>query len=565
MSERLPTPPALIGLAVGLALFYWGDALPLAPLPQLLGLAVFVELAFLRPDLALLFVPLTAPLYLIPAALPGLRAEPLRLPLHEVALLATLAATVARWAWERRRPTTDERRTTNDERSLVRRYLPHALLLLSGIVGVLLAVPEGRGAALREFRWLIVEPLIFYALLRRSFDERRTTNDARRRRSRRSRVRRTTTSRRTSVVGRWSLVVGQWPAAGAFILGGVLVAALGLLQFAGLDLVPLLGEKQSFSENVVAAGAARRVASVYGHPNNLGLYLGRVWPLAAALALLRRTTNDERRTTNDSPHSPTNGWSLVIGRWSLVFDRWSLGFGLASFVCLAGILVSFSRGAWLGAVAAAGVLALGLTIDDRQPTTDERQTATDDRRPATGLRPVVGGRWSVVGGLSSVVVLAAMAGLALTVRGGLGGGSADARVLLWREAVELIRTHPLGLGLDQFYYYHNPEFGRSIIDPALVGTSEQYASHPHNLVLDAWLNLGPLGLAALAWLTARGFRAGARALRRGPNPLALGVLAAMAAALVHGVVDVFYFVEDLAIVFWLLLALAEREETRNEG
>ena len=503
MSERLSATPALIGMAAGLALFYWGDALPLAPLPQLLGLAIFVELAFLRADLALLAVPFTAPLYLIPAALPGLRAEPLRLPLHEAALLATAAAVAARWAWDRR-ARSRERGAESDSASPtsaarpgalrfdLRRYLPHALFLLAGLAGVALAVPEGRGAALRELRWLVVEPLLLYALLRRSLAD----------------------EHQLGAGGRAALVT-------ALVLSGVLVAALGLLQAIGVDLVPLLGEKQSFSENVVEAGGALRVASVYGHPNNLGLYLGRVWPLAAALALLA---------------------GGAAGRAGQRAKTWLPGrapFALAALVCLAGILVSLSRGAWIGAVAAAAVLALGV-----------RGAAGGERRRRRGAAIAVG----------AVVALAAVGSMALALRGGVGGGSLDARVLLWREALALIQAHPLGLGLDQFYYYHNPEFGRSIIDPSLVGTSEQYASHPHNLLLDAWLNVGPIGLAALGWLVVRFYRQGFAALRRAPDAIALGALAAMTAGLVHGTVDVFYFVEDLAIVFWLLLALAEASE-----
>jgi hypothetical protein len=48
-------------------------------------------------------------------------------------------------------------------------------------------------------------------------------------------------------------------------------------------------------------------------------------------------------------------------------------------------------------------------------------------------------------------------------------------------------------------------------------------------------------------------------VREGGAPLALGALAAMVAALAHGLVDNFYFVPDLAVAFWLLLALIERE------
>ena len=50
--------------------------------------------------------------------------------------------------------------------------------------------------------------------------------------------------------------------------------------------MPLLGRKQCFAPdggpcaNIVADGGVRRVLSVYGHPNNLGLYLGRVMELA---------------------------------------------------------------------------------------------------------------------------------------------------------------------------------------------------------------------------------------------------------------------------------------------
>jgi O-antigen ligase len=489
--ERLSTTPALIGLAAALALFYWGDALPLAPLPQLLALLLLAEFALLRPDLALLFVPATAPLYLIPAEIPGLRAEPVRLPLHEVVLVATAVMTTGRWTFERvRRRPSDDGRGTKAQRnawfsgfvsSFFARYAPHLLLLVAGIIGVALAVPEGRGAALREFRWLIAGPLVFFALLCAQIA--------------------------TDPTQRTRMVV-------ALVTSGSVVALIGLLQFAGLDLAPLFGEKQNFgTANVVDADGLRRATSVYGHPNNLGLFLGRVWPLAAVLAL-----------AGTLPRARSFGGGAL-----------SPAFGVAALLCLGGIAVSFSRGAWLGVVAGGSVLAAGYLWQRN--------------RSSSALVP---------GLIATFAILAVFAGLALSLRGGLGGGSADARVLLWREALALIQAHPLGLGLDQFYYYHNPEFGRSRIDPSLLGTSEQYASHPHNLLLDAYLNVGPLGVVALAWLLVRFFRDGLR--RFGGNTmLALGALAAMTAGLTHGMVDVFYFVEDLAIVFWLLLVLVQPE------
>jgi O-antigen ligase len=123
------------------------------------------------------------------------------------------------------------------------------------------------------------------------------------------------------------------------------------------------------------------------------------------------------------------------------------------------------------------------------------------------------------------------------------------RRLFWRETLALLRQHPLGVGLDQFFYFHNPAYGRSLIDPTLAHTLERDARQPHPLLLELWLNLGPLGLLAFAWLLARCVRRTRVTL----TPLAHGALAALAAALAHGMVDAFYFWPDLAIACWLLV------------
>jgi hypothetical protein len=251
----------LTGMALGLALFYWGGSL----VPALVGLLLFGALALPRPDLGLLFVPLTAPLYLIPASISGLRASDFAVPVHEAALLAVLGATAAGWLWRwvnNRRTTlrprsgqaNDDPRTKVTIKQLVREYAPHLLFLLAGVLGVVVVVE--RGPALIEFRRLIVEPLIFYALLK-------------------FQIARETLGQETTV-SQFSILHSQFLTRllAAFALSGALVGLLGLLQYVGLDLVPLLGAKACFCENVVVDGGARRVASVYGHPNNLGLYLG---------------------------------------------------------------------------------------------------------------------------------------------------------------------------------------------------------------------------------------------------------------------------------------------------
>jgi len=366
------------------------------------------------------------------------------LPLHEAALLVVAVATVVGWAWRFAR--NQERRTKHSivPLALLREYAPHLLFLAAGIWGLMIAIE--RGPALIEFRRLIAEPLIFYALLK--FQKQYQTNEQ------------STTHAQFSILSSQFLLV--------FILSGALVGLLGLLQYVGLDLAPYFGTKQCFApdggvcSNIVTDGGVRRVLSVYGHPNNLGLYLGRVWPIAAALAVTGFRTENQEPSTNRS-----GSWFLALG----------------SLLCLGGILVSFSRGAWLGALAALAVLAL--------PT----------------LRTRFGGRAApAIVGLG--VLLAALAGLGLTVRGDVAAGSTPVRLLLWREAIGYLRLHPLGIGLDQFVQYHDPNSGRSLIDPSLIGTSEQFAAHPHNLLLDTWLRMGPLGLVAFGWLLVRFFSSG---------------------------------------------------------
>ncbi len=558
----LNTPTTLALMTLALALFYRGGALA----PALAGLLIFGALALSRLDLGLLFIPFTAPLYLIPASISGIRANSFLLPLHEAALLVILAAAVVGWLWRRlttddRRPTTGERRPTTDNTPLVSRlsplairYAPHLLFLLAGAIGVFLAVERAR--ALIEFRRLIIEPLIFYALLRWMNDERaryivppRPTTDDRQR------------TQLSSTVHRLpSFVV-------VFILGGAIVGLVGLLQFVGLDVARLLGTKQCFAasgqpcDNVVVIGGLRRATSVYGHPNNLGLYLGRVWPLGAVLAaapLLGLRKN--QRPTTDQDVRPS---MALLNRTDWIASTF---FGLCALLCLGGIVVSFSRGAWFGAVAALAVLAIGMATDERarnlvppRPTDDLRA-----RGSSAEARYIVPVRWYVVPVRWSLVVIVALVvvgALALSLRGDITSGSTSARLLLWREAVGYIIRYPLGIGLDQFGYYHDPNSGLSLIDPALLNSSEVYAAHPHNLILDTWLRVGPLGLIAFGWLLARFFRAGIR--RAGTlarSPLALGALAAMTAVLAHGLVDNFYFVPDLAIAFWLLIALVEADD-----
>ncbi len=492
LAARLVQPESLIllGMLVGAAVAYRGSAqLPLT----LAGLALFGALALARPDLALLFVPLTVPLYFIPKGLFdarfGIRDTGLYLPIHEILLVVTVGATGARWVWERR-PMTDERRPARVRGvSLgLGSLAPVGLFLLAGVWGV--AVAGERGPALRELRWLIVEPLLFVglAVLLGGWRAGRHEGDY------------------------WRLLTRAW------LIGGAVAGLVGVLQFLGLNLAPLFGTKAGFSEDSFLVEGVRRVTGLYGHPNNLGLAMGRYWPVAAALA------------HGAFWGAPTRGVGL----------RRALPWLIVAGLCGGGLLVSFSRGAYLGALAAGAVLAAMLL---------PRQIWRD-RRVLLGL-----------GALGGLLVLAVIAVATLNIeRFNLFGASSGIRVQTWRSAWAMLHDAPLGIGLDQFGRLY-PQY----IDPALAGTNEINTAHPHNLLLDIALRMGPLGLVAFGWLIVRFFRD----IQRGSGspralPLLAGLAAAMTGALAHGLVDQFYFWPDLALAFWLLIALAWRGD-REQG
>ncbi len=81
--------------------------------------------------------------------------------------------------------------------------------------------------------------------------------------------------------------------------------------------------------------------------------------------------------------------------------------------------------------------------------------------------------------------------------------------------------------------------------------------YPHNIFLNFWVELGLLGLVVYLIITIKFFSKLLILLKkRYTNKLLnLGLLASMTTIIVHGLVDVPYFKNDLSILFWLLLSL----------
>lgn len=123
--------------------------------------------------------------------------------------------------------------------------------------------------------------------------------------------------------------------------------------------------------------------------------------------------------------------------------------------------------------------------------------------------------------------------------------SGQVRLALWQGTANLLMHNPItGAGLAGFQIKY-PEYKLNRHTEALL--------YSHNLFLDFWCQLGILGLIWLIWVVFKFFKT--RPHNYDPRNIILN--AAMCGILVYGLVDVPYFKNDLALIFWTLLALKE--------
>ena len=258
-----------------------------------------------------------------------------------------------------------------------------------------------------------------------------------------------------------------------------------------------------------------RLRGTFGSPNNLALVLERAAPVALALALAAGAS------TSFGGHGRW-GWRRVAGARS----PWLLA--LAVLVTV--LILTWSRGAWLGALVGLAVAARPLW----------RQVGFRRRVVAVGFS---------IAALAGIVLVTGVERIGQLLR--IGDSGAVSRLAIWDAGWRMARDNWLfGVGPDNFLTHYRaymlPEAWR-----------EPNISHPHNLLLDAWVSLGVTGLVALVALVALFWRDWAR-IRRAvadrSDPLAFGLAGAMAAALTHGMVDHAYFLPELAATFWTLAA-----------
>lgn len=236
-----------------------------------------------------------------------------------------------------------------------------------------------------------------------------------------------------------------------------------------------------------------------------------------------------------SSHNGFGGWLLSISPIFLClsfskeikkfFQR--MGFvivGISLFICL---LATYSRGAWIGFLAAM-VFILIFHVTNK----------------ITSHRTLI----SLLA-ISCAIVIVFI--LPVTMKERLASvmsreGSGLSRINAWQESLSIIEDYPLfGAGLNTY----------SFIGPRYK-MFEGGGIYPHNSLLQMTAEIGILGLICFVWIVVELFRSGIDAQKNKRDMLLLGILAGIAGFLAQCFFDNNLYALQLSVLLWLMVGLA---------
>lgn len=247
-----------------------------------------------------------------------------------------------------------------------------------------------------------------------------------------------------------------------------------------------------------------RVTAWYGFPNAVGMFLAPLIPLAiyGIKQILTKSKNNSKY---------------------LFLIPYSLFLILSSFA----IVFAKSTGALIGLIGGIGLLLL-LNKKTKWPTL------------AIGIISVI-----------SLFFLPQLSNIKQEIF--FGDRSGQIRLTMWQNTFDFLKDNPIaGAGLasysEKIVPYHTTVNGEGI----------EIFHHPHNILLTMWVNLGILGLLSFTVITIYSLFFIPYYLYKQKKqipPQNLFMISSLVTILIMGLVDSPYIKNDLAMFFWLLIAL----------
>ncbi len=281
-----------------------------------------------------------------------------------------------------------------------------------------------------------------------------------------------------------------------------------------------------------AATGQRRVVSFFGYPNAVGLYLG---PIVLLLI----------------------GW-LCSFSWQKITKHWlsKILILFTIIISLLGIYFARSGGALVGIAGALIIFALLVGKKQRLIT-------------LTVLLLLIGGIFFIVPHNNQLTRKLTFQDL-----------SGQIRIQEWKETFTMLQHGKwfTGVGLDNYQRAVQPYHQAGIFfnsnnlqdfNSRLYGSASLRAKYwqpveiylyPHNIILNFWTELGLGGLLLFIWLIVKyliialKLNQTLKLENSAERYLVLGLLGSMLVIIIHGLVDVPYFKNDLAAMFWIFFA-----------
>jgi O-antigen ligase len=299
-----------------------------------------------------------------------------------------------------------------------------------------------------------------------------------------------------------------------------------------------------------AAADTRRVVSFFGYPNAVGLYLGPI--ILIMIGWLSSVISSP--SFSEGEKSLKDFLTLKGFLTNVQNDKMKVFFiSLTIIVSTLSIYFAKSKGALLGV--ATGLMVFGLMINKKI-------------------------RWAtiIILILMGIGIAAYQPARNLAIENiTFTNKSGQIRMIGWQETWRMLKDGRLitGAGLANFKTavapYHAEGFFIETGEAdwlKKIRASAEYRKqmwqpleiylYPHNIILNFWSELGLAGIMLFVWIILKYFWMGIKNYQL-PNAkykyINIGLICAMVVIVVHGIVDVPYFKNDLSVMFWLFVAM----------